>query len=262
MIRFFRSIRQGLVNKGQTSKYFRYAVGEVFLVVLGILIALQINTWNGERMDAQLEQHYIERLIHDMEQDIEEINVSKDLAELRLDFAELLIGCIEDPEIAGQRPVAFLAAVDQSAYTNSPTLNSDTFEQLRSTGNLALLSDSLAAALYAYYRQDEIPRQYVPLDHMIEFKHFELNTDVLTVDQAIWVQDNVGLAWPPTFDSVAELKVDESVVIEAAKRLSANQELVAWLPRLRHIQNAYIRDNSSRIKRAEELTELLKENRR
>lgn len=46
MIKFFRKIRYDLMNKNKTGKYFKYAIGEIVLVVIGILIVLQINTWN------------------------------------------------------------------------------------------------------------------------------------------------------------------------------------------------------------------------
>ena len=46
MIKFFRNIRHDLLNKGQTGKYIKYAIGEIVLVVIGILIALSINNWN------------------------------------------------------------------------------------------------------------------------------------------------------------------------------------------------------------------------
>ncbi|ASV31799.1 DUF6090 family protein [Maribacter cobaltidurans] len=49
MIKFFRKIRQNLLDEGKTLKYFKYAVGEIVLVVIGILIALQINNWNENR---------------------------------------------------------------------------------------------------------------------------------------------------------------------------------------------------------------------
>ena len=49
MINFFRRIRRNLADNNQFLKYSRYAIGEIVLVVIGILIALQINEWNGER---------------------------------------------------------------------------------------------------------------------------------------------------------------------------------------------------------------------
>jgi hypothetical protein len=53
MIKFFRKIRYDLMEKNKTGKYLKYAVGEIVLVVIGILIALQINNWNEERKSIQ-----------------------------------------------------------------------------------------------------------------------------------------------------------------------------------------------------------------
>ncbi|MFH6768283.1 DUF6090 family protein [Gaetbulibacter aquiaggeris] len=49
MIKFFRNIRKKLINRGKTTNYLKYAIGEIILVVIGILIALQINNWNENR---------------------------------------------------------------------------------------------------------------------------------------------------------------------------------------------------------------------
>ena len=55
MIKFFRQIRKNLLSEGKTSKYFKYAIGEIILVVIGILIALQINNWNQSRLEKKEE---------------------------------------------------------------------------------------------------------------------------------------------------------------------------------------------------------------
>lgn len=55
MIKFFRHIRQSLIMENKTGRYFKYAIGEIILVVIGILIALQINTWNESRKERILE---------------------------------------------------------------------------------------------------------------------------------------------------------------------------------------------------------------
>jgi len=49
MIKYFRHIRKDLINTGKISKYFKYAIGEIILVVIGILLAVQINNWNENR---------------------------------------------------------------------------------------------------------------------------------------------------------------------------------------------------------------------
>ena len=48
MINFFRKIRYNLMEQNKTGKYFKYAIGEIVLVVIGILIALSINNWNEQ----------------------------------------------------------------------------------------------------------------------------------------------------------------------------------------------------------------------
>ncbi len=62
MIKFFRHIRQTLIMENKTSKYFKYAIGEIVLVVIGILIALQINTWNENTKDRRYEFEILKNL--------------------------------------------------------------------------------------------------------------------------------------------------------------------------------------------------------
>jgi hypothetical protein len=63
MIKFFRNIRKNLLNEGKTAKYFKYAIGEIILVVIGILIALSINNWNQERI-LKIEEKNIVKNLH------------------------------------------------------------------------------------------------------------------------------------------------------------------------------------------------------
>ena len=62
MIKFFRKIRQNLLSEGKTGKYLKYAIGEIILVVIGILIALQINTWNNGRIASNKEKLVLSEL--------------------------------------------------------------------------------------------------------------------------------------------------------------------------------------------------------
>ena len=65
MIKFFRKIRYNLMETGKTSKYLKYAIGEIILVVIGILIALQINNWNQERLTTREEYKALKNLKED-----------------------------------------------------------------------------------------------------------------------------------------------------------------------------------------------------
>ena len=74
MIKFFRKIRFDLMEKNKTGKYFKYAIGEIVLVVIGILIALQINNWNENRILFKKEQHYLNEIKANLEVDITRID--------------------------------------------------------------------------------------------------------------------------------------------------------------------------------------------
>ncbi len=89
MISFFRKIRQNLLNQGKTARYFKYAIGEIFLVVIGILIALQINNWNSQRNERNQEQLILESLKASF---IENLNT---LIKAKSDTKKVHVACVD-----------------------------------------------------------------------------------------------------------------------------------------------------------------------
>ncbi len=73
MINFFRKIRKQMADENRPLKYMRYAIGEILLVVVGILIALQINTWNEERKLNAEEQYLLKELLVEFETNFKKI---------------------------------------------------------------------------------------------------------------------------------------------------------------------------------------------
>ena len=74
MIKFFRRIRQQLLTENKFSKYLIYAIGEIVLVVIGILIALQINNWNEERKERKIERKMLIELKGALQRNIDFTN--------------------------------------------------------------------------------------------------------------------------------------------------------------------------------------------
>ncbi|MCK5402270.1 MAG: hypothetical protein KAJ28_11610 [Flavobacteriaceae bacterium] len=66
MIKFFRRIRQKLLTENKVSKYLLYAIGEILLVVIGILLALQVNNWNEKRKVTIIEVEFLKGLKGEM----------------------------------------------------------------------------------------------------------------------------------------------------------------------------------------------------
>jgi hypothetical protein len=74
MIKFFRKIRLELINKNMNTKYFKYAIGEIILVVIGILIALQINNWNDYKKSKEKEKQILTEIISDLDYSLKEFD--------------------------------------------------------------------------------------------------------------------------------------------------------------------------------------------
>ncbi|MBO6793649.1 MAG: hypothetical protein JJ895_07050 [Balneolaceae bacterium] len=73
MLRFFRNIRQKLIEQDNVRKYLWYALGEILLVMIGILLALQVNNWNEEYKTSQRTNAYLETLLTEVQSNTEKL---------------------------------------------------------------------------------------------------------------------------------------------------------------------------------------------
>ncbi|NVK48578.1 MAG: hypothetical protein HWE09_02340 [Cyclobacteriaceae bacterium] len=97
MLRFFRYIRKNLVEQQKIKSYIFYAIGEIFLVVIGILIALQVNNWNEERKRVKKEKELLVELIKDLERDQASLQFQLGLADTIIASLDYLILLPENP---------------------------------------------------------------------------------------------------------------------------------------------------------------------
>ena len=74
MIKFFRKIRYNLMEQSKTGKYFKYAIGEIILVVIGILIALSINNWNEGRKEVIKERQLLNNLQGEFKDNLQDLD--------------------------------------------------------------------------------------------------------------------------------------------------------------------------------------------
>ena len=101
MIPFYRKIRKKLSDDNKPMKYARYAIGEIALVVIGILIALSINNWNDERLREQDLKIYMNNLVEDLNSDINSLTIWGYINQFRYNSLQHLL------VLSGQNPTKF-----------------------------------------------------------------------------------------------------------------------------------------------------------
>src|SRR6056297_1107016 len=148
MIKFFRKIRQNLLNEDKTSKYFKYAIGEIVLVVIGILIALQINTWNNARVNNERARDYTERLKVQLNGNIRTIDDAIVKIESWYKTSLRLL-----PIIGTETKVNMDGKIDSLILANCHdyhlNLDINTITEGRENGNMTLISsDSIRQSIY------------------------------------------------------------------------------------------------------------------
>jgi hypothetical protein len=147
MLKFFRKIRQRLLQRNRVTQYLVYAAGEILLVVIGILIALQINNWNEDRKSNKFEQEILYLIDQNLQRD-----------------SILLVGELFKTKQAIELTDRLLEQVAMKNYDDSLNFwmgkiisferfksQSSAFEVLKSRGIDTITDKNLQLALISYY---------------------------------------------------------------------------------------------------------------
>ncbi|PNQ72174.1 hypothetical protein C1T31_12670 [Hanstruepera neustonica] len=152
MIKFFRHIRKSLLSEDKTGKYLKYALGEIVLVMIGILLALQVNNWNQNRLNQNLEFQYYERLLDDVREERLILEATFNYSKQVTKHAKNAIAVFENSVDANPDPVANLIDMYQASQWIDPYSASSTYKELIASGQINLIqNDSLKTALIRYY---------------------------------------------------------------------------------------------------------------
>ncbi|WP_179345243.1 DUF6090 family protein [Winogradskyella ursingii] len=141
MIKFFRKIRYNLMETGKTGKYFKYAIGEIILVMIGILLALQVNNWNNQRLETNKEQVILKNLRSDFKANITEFNRIYNSSTGSYKSSIRLLEIIRGDDIINPEEVeTLLDAIINDFY--SLDLNAASIDEIKSSGSLSIIKDS------------------------------------------------------------------------------------------------------------------------
>ncbi len=153
MIKFFRKIRQKLLTENKFSKYLIYAIGEIILVVIGILIALQINNANENRKTENIKNNYYNQIIVDLDKEIENINSRIIFLDSCIITADRYFKYIETPNL--ETTQIFEEFVKVELNFRYLAFNTNTIQTLESTGDIKLMPEKIRNPLIELKREQE-----------------------------------------------------------------------------------------------------------
>lgn len=136
-MKVFRKQRERLAAENKVMPYLRYAIGEILLVVIGILIALQVNTWNQQRKDRKLEKQYLQDMLLDLKTDSLALNQVLEVSDQQINAKRALMAFYNGHAYPNDSLINyFFMQVDIMLHFNPATT---TLDEMKSTGNISVI---------------------------------------------------------------------------------------------------------------------------
>ena len=151
MFRFFRQIRHRLLTKNHMSRYLLYALGEILLVVIGILLALQINTWNEERKFRQQQYGLLKDLAADLKANLQELESGRETNRLFLDEYRSLSQAIREDQPSSPTIDSLCTHLPN---WHSPFFTRTAYESLKNKGLEIVENNSLKQQIVALFEKE------------------------------------------------------------------------------------------------------------
>lgn len=231
MIKLFRKIRQNMIAQNKVSNYLLYAIGEIVLVVIGILIALQINTWNQERINKQKAIGYLNNLVEDIKSDTIYFNQNINNYKISLSNNKRLF-VNDDYKMLEADSIIRLV----SSYYETDKTSSQTYEKIKNAGLIESLgSEEVNKAINDYYN--------------VEISFYQ---DMLVWDKQYSVKDTNFWFYNDHFESSSTRYYNINAlpfINSAAKRKEDLINLIESIQGRNHLRQAIIRKEHT-LKRA------------
>jgi hypothetical protein len=203
VLKFFRTIRQNLLSQGRSVTYLKYAIGEIILVVIGILIALQINNWNEARKNKAMLSDYTESLIKDLKQDTIILNEQIRFTNQDDKILQKLIERLSHTDANKDTLIKITRHELPSTYLYHRPLNTNTLLAMQSNGTLEYFDDktyNYLIELQTIQKIKGIVIQRQVDDHVIQFQ---------TINSKYTIGEYKALSGPLTDKAWANIDPDD-----------------------------------------------------
>ena len=166
MIKFFRKIRQKTLTENKFGKYLTYAIGEIVLVVIGILIALQINSWNQSKKDRLEEYSILTRLESNLQEDLNKINSLYQYNERLVRDLKVIIRGLSNKDL--EMDIFAERSKDMSIYATFDKIDG-TYKETVAAGKLSLIiDDEIRNEISKFYEtaESDFPVDFITQNQM------------------------------------------------------------------------------------------------
>ena len=265
MAKFFNRIRRKLLEAKAFGSYLKYGLGEIVLVVIGILIAIQINYWNEARKLRKIEHNYYESFVEDLKADIESLKKHRGVTEMNMVSAQNVIKVLRSDlpfgefELETPSPydhndtIIFLNSISRAGFIWYPEVTDYTFSDLKSSGGTSVLKNKeLKKKIFRYYallsnyddwkiQKDEAQRIYQNIQAGLMEPQYRILSNYSEEERAEFLTRNT-------------VDLDEII-----SRVRSHPEIEAALNAMIYTQDRLLLESGFREIRAERLIEALEE---
>ncbi|MFY0602857.1 MAG: ankyrin repeat domain-containing protein [Flavobacteriaceae bacterium] len=238
-----------MIKENKFSKYLLYAIGEIVLVVIGILIALQLNTWKDDKQNKKIELDYLNGIVANLERDISELKNLLRRDTITFDAYTNILMPFKDASIKVYTPSFIGKTIARSQFTHQFDGNSIVFEDMKSSGKINYIkSDALRFALLEYYNDSEsfadTQKKNNTIINQLKDEAFTDNIDLNSLIEGFIFRGKWSAQLDPLDLSFFLKDKKDPAVKEFANRVS----LMKGLLKVNHNGNDYLMERSKRLK--------------
>lgn len=192
MIKFFRKIRQNLLNENKLSRYLIYAGGEILLVVVGILLALQFNTWSTNNKELEKEEWYLNNILDDLHYQTQTLDIiEKDYQATIVVAKSILKDYYRQETFLGIDSLN--SKLSMLMYAQFFPNTNNTYQELVSSGQLSLIKNknlSLEVIDFYLYSADNEEVFRNDLDNIFYPQIYPVVSSLVQVDLEAFLKDD------------------------------------------------------------------------